>query len=158
MLTLNGLPGLRERVGEELGTGAWHEVTQAHIDAFAGATDDHTKIHVDPEHARQTPFGSTIAHGLYTLSLGPKFIHELYEIVGVGLGLNYGFNRVRFITPVPSGSRVRMRARILAVEDLDRLPGEQYTEGIQAVIEQTFEIEGLERPACVAESVVRYFA
>lgn len=105
MLTLNGLPGLRERVGEEVGTGAWHEVTQAHIDAFAGATDDHTKIHVDPEHARQTPFGSTIAHGLYTLSLGPKFIHELYEIVGVGLGLNYGFNRVRFITPARPASR-----------------------------------------------------
>lgn len=158
MLTLDGLSALRERVGEDLGTSAWHEVTQARIDAFADATDDHTKIHVDLEHARRSPFGSTIAHGLYTLSLGPKFYHELFEITGVGLGLNYGFNRVRFITPVPSGSRVRMRARLVSVEEVDRLPGDQYTEGIQALIEQTFEIDGHERPACVAESVVRYFS
>jgi acyl dehydratase len=158
MLTINGLSALRDHVGEDLGTSAWHEVTQAHIDAFASATDDHTRIHVDPQHASKTPFGTTIAHGLYTLSLGPKFLHELFEMHDVGLGLNYGFNRVRFITPVRCGSRVRMRARLVSVEDVERLPGEQFSEGIQAIVEQTFEIDGYERPACVAESLVMYFA
>jgi acyl dehydratase len=157
MLIINGLSAFRERAGDDLGTSAWHEVTQADIDAFAAATDDYTKIHVDPEHAAQTPFGSTIAHGLYTLSLGPKFLHELFDTHGIGLGVNYGFNRVRFLAPVPSGSRVRMRARLVSVREADRVPGDQFSEGIQATIEQTFDIEGHERPACIAESLVMYF-
>jgi acyl dehydratase len=157
MLTINGITALRERAGQELGVSAWHTVTQERIDAFAAATDDYEEIHVNPERAKRTPFGVTIAHGLYTLSLGPKFLYELFEMEDVGLGLNYGYNRVRFISPVPVDSRVRMRARLLSVQDDDRLPGQEYREGVLATVEQTFEIEGLERPACVAESLVMYF-
>jgi acyl dehydratase len=148
MLTISGIGGLRGRVGEELGVSEWHEVTQDHIDAFAAATDDYERIHVDPERARETPWGVTIAHGLYTLSLGPKFLYELFAMEDVALGLNYGFNRVRFVSPVPVRSRVRMRARLESVEDVDG--------GVQATITQTFEREGQEKPVCVAESLVRY--
>jgi acyl dehydratase len=158
MLTINGIQALRERVGEDLGTSSWHQVTQELIDNFASATDDYERIHVDPERAKETPFGATIAHGLYTLSLGPKFLYELFEMDGVGLGLNYGFNRVRFVSPVPVQSRVRMRARLVAVDDVERLPSEEFNEGVLATVEQTFEIEGQERPACVAQSLVMYFS
>jgi acyl dehydratase len=147
MLTISGLDELRSRVGEELGVSDWHEVTQRHIDAFASATDDYERIHVDPERAKETPWGVTIAHGLYTLSLGPKFLYEIFEMRDVPLALNYGFDKVRFISPVPVGSRVRMRATLESVEDSGR-----------ARIIQTFEREGQEKPVCVAESVVMYFA
>jgi acyl dehydratase len=146
MLTISGVDGLRSRVGEDLGVSDWHEVTQRHIDAFASATDDYERIHVDPERAKETPWGVTIAHGLYTLSLGPKFLYEIFEMRDVPLALNYGFDKVRFISPVPVGSRVRMRATLESVEDSGR-----------ARIIQTFEREGQEKPVCVAESVVMYF-
>ena len=146
MLTISGVDGLRSRVGEELGVSDWHEVTQRHIDAFASATDDYERIHVDPERARDTPWGVTIAHGLYTLSLGPKFLYEIFELRDVPLALNYGFDKVRFISPVPVGSRVRMRATLESVEGSGR-----------ARIIQTFEREGQEKPVCVAESLVLYF-
>jgi acyl dehydratase len=149
MLAISGVEGLRARAGEELGVSAWHEVTQAHIDAFASATDDYERIHVDPERAKETPWGVTIAHGLYTLSLGPKFLYEIFAMEGVELALNYGFNKVRFVSPVPVGSRVRMRATLAAVDDVDG--------GVQCTVTQTFEREGQEKPVCVAESVVRYF-
>src|SRR4051795_945913 len=149
MLTISGIEELRSRAGEELGGSAWHEVTQARIDAFAAATDDYERIHVDPERARETPWGVTIAHGLYTLSLGPKFLYELIEMADVPLALNYGFDKVRFITPVPVGSRVRMRATLSAVEDAGN--------GVRARVLQTSEREGQEKPVCVAESVVMYF-
>ena len=150
MLTISGIGGLRARVGEELGVSDWHEVTQSHIDAFARATDDYERIHVDPERAKETPWGVTIAHGLYTLSLGPKFLYEMFSTEDIPLALNYGFDRVRFISPVPVGSRVRMRAMLKAVEDTER--------GVRARIVQTFEREGLQKPVCVAESLVMYFA
>jgi acyl dehydratase len=146
MLTISGVEGLRSRVGEELGVSDWHEVTQRHIDAFASATDDYERIHVDPERAKQTPWGVTIAHGLYTLSLGPKFLYEIFAVEDVPLALNYGFDKVRFITPVPVGSRVRMHATLAAVEDSGRTR-----------IVQTFEREGQDKPVCVAESLVMYF-
>ncbi|HET6507929.1 MAG TPA: MaoC family dehydratase [Baekduia sp.] len=149
MLTISGVAGLRERSGQELGVSAWHTVTQAHIDAFAAATDDYERIHVDPERAARTPFGVTIAHGLYTLSLGPKFLYEIMAVEDVPLALNYGFDRVRFISPVPVGSRVRMTATLLGVEEAGN--------GIRARVEQRFEIEGHDKPACVAESIVLYF-
>jgi acyl dehydratase len=149
MLTISGIEGLRSRVGEELGVSDWHEVTQGHIDAFAAATDDYERIHVDPERAKETPWGVTIAHGLYTLSLGPKFLYQLFEMADVPLALNYGFDRVRFITPVPVGSRVRMRATLTAVDDAGN--------GVRARVLQTFEREGQDKPVCVAESVVMYF-
>jgi acyl dehydratase len=149
MLTISGVAGLRERSGQDLGVSAWHTVTQAHIDAFAAATDDYERIHVDPERAAQTPWGTTIAHGLYTLSLGPKFLYEIMEVEDVPLALNYGFDRVRFIQPVPVGSRVRMRATLAAVEDTG--------EAVRCRVEQVFEREGSDKPICVAESIVMYF-
>jgi acyl dehydratase len=149
MLTISGVAGLRERSGQELGVSAWHTVTQAHIDAFASATDDYERIHVDPERAARTPWGTTIAHGLYTLSLGPKFLYEIMEVEDVPLALNYGFDRVRFIQPVPVGSRVRMRATLAAVDDTG--------EAVRCRVEQVFEREGSDKPICVAESIVMYF-
>ncbi|MEA2250648.1 MAG: hypothetical protein QOC78_933 [Solirubrobacteraceae bacterium] len=149
MRTITGMEELRSAVGEELGVSAWHEVTQAEIDAFAAATGDDQWIHVDVERAAQTPFGSTIAHGLYTLSLGPRFSYDTYTIEGFAYALNYGYGRVRFPAPLPVGSRVRMRATLASAEDV---PG-----GVQVAIAQTFEREGTEKPVCVAEQLVRLY-
>ena len=149
MLTINGIEDLKERVGQELGVSEWHEVSQAEIDAFAEATDDHQFIHVDPERAKQTPFGSTIAHGLYTLSLGPKFSYEMFSVDNVAFGINYGYEKIRFPAPVPVDSKVRMRAELLSVDDI---PG-----GVQFKVKQTYEIEGAEKPACVAEALARVY-
>jgi acyl dehydratase len=149
MLTISGIDELRAKVGEELGVSEWHEVTQEAIDAFADATGDHQWIHVDPERAAQTPWGSTIAHGLYTLSIGPKFTFDMFTIEGFAFGLNYGYNKVRFPAPLPVDSRVRMRATLSSVDDV---PG-----GVQLTITQTFEREGEEKPVCVAEAVSRMY-
>jgi acyl dehydratase len=149
MLTINGIEDLKERVGQELGVSEWHEVSQAEIDAFAEATDDHQFIHVDPERAKQTPFGSTIAHGLYTLSLGPKFSYEMFSVDNVAFGINYGYEKIRFPAPVPVDSKVRMRAELLSVDDI---PG-----GVQFKVKQTYEIDGAEKPACVAEALARVY-
>jgi acyl dehydratase len=151
MLTIGGVAGLRERSGQELGVSGWHTVTQAHIDAFAAATDDYERIHVDPARGAETPFGSTIAHGLYTLSLGPKFLYEIMTVHDVPLALNYGFDRVRFVSPLPVDSRVRMRATLLAADDADN------GNGVRTRVEQVFEREGADKPICVAESIVWYF-
>lgn len=149
MLTINGIDDLKAKVGEELGVSDWYEVTQERIDAFADASGDHQWIHVDPEKAKDTPFGGTIAHGLFTLSLGPRFAGELFTIENVAFALNYGFGRVRFPAPVPVGSKLRMRAALTAVENV---PG-----GVQITVTQTFEVEGSEKPVCVAESLVRAY-
>ena len=149
MLTISGIDELRAKVGEELGVSEWHEVTQDAINAFADATGDHQWIHVDPERAAQTPWGSTIAHGLYTLSLGPQFTFAMFTIEGFAFGLNYGYNKVRFPAPLPVNSRVRMRATLSSVDDV---PG-----GVQLTVTQAFEREGEEKPVCVAESVARMY-
>ena len=149
MLTITGIDELKSKVGEELGVSDWHEVTQEAIDAFADVTGDHQWIHVDPDRARETPFGGTIAHGLYTLSLGPKFTYEVFSIDGFAFGLNYGYGKVRFPAPVPVGSRVRMRATLSNVEDV---PG-----GVQITVTQMFETEGGSKPVCVAESLARLY-
>jgi acyl dehydratase len=148
-LTLHGVEELRSRLGEELGVSAWHKVTQDELDAFAQVTGDNYWIHVDPDRARSTPFGSTIAHGLLTLSLGPRFSYEIYEVTGIAFGVNYGYGRVRFPAPLPVGSRVRMRATLTAV---DEVPG-----GVQVTVTQTFEREGGDKPVCVAEALGRMF-
>ncbi|MDW5593352.1 MaoC family dehydratase [Conexibacter stalactiti] len=150
MITLNGIDDIKARVGQELGVSDWDDVTQEKIDAFADATGDHQWIHVDPERAAQTPFGGTIAHGYYTLSLAPKFSYALYEVTNVAFALNYGVNKVRFPSPLPVGSRVRMRATIASVDDI---PG-----GIQMATALTFERDGGEKPVCVAETLVRIYA
>ena len=150
MITLNGIDDIKARVGEELGVSGWHEVTQEAIDAFAEVTGDHQWIHVDPERAAQTPFGGTIAHGYYTLSLAPRFSYELYRVENVAFALNYGLNKVRFPAPLPVGSKVRMRATIASVEDI--------AGGIQMATALTFEREGGDKPVCVAETLVRVYA
>src|SRR5436189_6382496 len=149
MRTITGLDDLKRAEGETLGTSEWHDVSQADIDAFADVTGDHQWIHVDPDRARETPFGGTIAHGLYTLSLGPKFTYEVFSIDGFAFGLNYGYGKVRFPAPVPVGSRVRMRALLSNVEDV---PG-----GVQITVTQMFETEGGSKPVCVAESLARLY-
>jgi acyl dehydratase len=149
MLTISGIDELKAKVGEELGVSEWHEVTQSAIDAFADATGDHQWIHVDPERAAQTPWGGTIAHGIYTLSLGPRFTFAMFTIEGFALGLNYGYDKVRFPAPLPVGSRLRMRAALSSVDDV---PG-----GVQLTITQTFEREGEDKPVCVAEAVSRMY-
>jgi acyl dehydratase len=146
---INGLDELKSKVGRELGVSDWHEVTQEELDAFAQITGDDQWIHVDPERAAETPFGGTIAHGLFTLSLGPKFSYALYAIEGVTFGLNYGYNKVRFPAPLPVGSKVRMRATVTGVEDV--------AGGVQLTVTQTFEREGGDKPVCVAESVARLY-
>jgi acyl dehydratase len=149
MLTLTGIDELKAQVGQELGVSDWVEVSQEAIDAFADATGDHQWIHVDPERAKDTPFGGTIAHGLYTLSLGPRFTYEIFTLGGFAFALNYGYGKVRFPAPLKVGSKVRMRATLSAVEDV--------AGGVQMVVTQTFEIEGGEKPVCVAESLTRAY-
>jgi acyl dehydratase len=146
---INGLDELKRKVGQELGVSDWLEVTQEAVDAFADATGDHQWIHVDPERAKETPFGGTIAHGLYTLSLGPKFSYDMFEIAGVAFGINYGYDRVRFPAPLPVGSKVRMRAALTKAEEV---PG-----GMQLTVTQTFEREGGDKPVCVADALARVF-
>lgn len=150
MLTINGIDELRTREGEELGVSAWKTIGQAEIDAFAGATGDHQFIHVDPEKAEQTPFGGTIAHGLFTLSLGPVFSEEIWTMTGVAFALNYGYEKARFPAPVPVDAKLRMSARLAQVTDV--------AGGVQLRVTQIFEIEGGEKPVCVAESLVRVYA
>jgi acyl dehydratase len=149
VLTLNGIDDIKARTGQELGVSDWLVVTQETIDRFADVTGDHQWIHVDPERAKETPFGGTIAHGYLTLSLAPRFSYEIYTIEGVAFALNYGLNRVRFVSPLPVDSRVRMRAAIASVEDI---PG-----GVQLANRLTFEREGGEKPVCVAESLTRLY-
>jgi acyl dehydratase len=140
---------LRALQGTELGPTAWVEITQDKIDAFAAVTGDHQWIHVDPVRAAASPMGSTIAHGLLTLSLAPAFMEELMAFDGFAHALNYGYEKVRFPAPVPVGSRVRMRATITEVADV---PG-----GAQVTTTQTIEREGGDKPVLVAQSVARFY-
>src|SRR4051794_32213293 len=114
--TITGLDELKAAEGTTLGTSEWHEVTQDAIDAFADVTGDHQWIHVDPERAKDTPFGGTIAHGYYTLSLAPMLTAQVLSLEGFAFALNYGLNRVRFPAPLPVGSRVRVTAEIAGLE------------------------------------------
>ncbi|MCV7200495.1 MaoC family dehydratase [Mycolicibacterium peregrinum] len=148
MKIFNGLDEFVAAAGSELGPTDWMEITQERVNLFADATDDHQWIHVDPEKAAGGPFGGTIAHGLLTLSLLPHFTHQLYRVDNVKLAVNYGYNKVRFITPVRVGANVRARA---AISDVAQLDG-----AVQATMTVTVEIEGSEKPAAVAESIVRF--
>lgn len=141
------LASLAGRIGEILGTSEWLMVDQARIDQFADATGDHQWIHVDAERAAAGPFGTTVAHGLLTLSLLPWFYASAYRVDDVRMGLNYGFNKVRFPAPVPVGSRLRAQFRLLSFEPV--------AGGAQLVVEVTVEREGAAKPVCVAESVTR---
>ena len=145
MRTFNGLDELKTAVGEHLGTSEWHEITQKMVDQFADATGDHQWIHVDPERAKSGPFGTTIAHGYLTLSLAPMLSSEIWTIEGITMAVNYGSNKVRFTQPVPVGSRVRGS---IVLDCVDESP-----KGAQVAMTLTVEIEGQERPACVAQTL-----
>lgn len=149
MTTFASPTDLAGSVGSHLGYSDWLEITQERINAFADATDDHQWIHVDPEAAKNGPFGTTIAHGYLTLSLAVRFVSEIFSVEGVSMGVNYGTNKVRFISPVPVGSKLRAGGVLAGV---DEVPG-----GVQATIDLTFEVDGAEKPACAAQVLYRLY-
>ena len=136
-------------VGKQLGHSDWLEITQDRIDMFADATGDHQWIHVDPERAKDGPFGACIAHGYLTLSLVNLFLPQIVEVRGVRMGVNYGADRVRFPAPVTVGSRLRGSGELIGAEEVKG--------GVQAVVRITVEIEGNDRPACVVDTISRFY-
>ena len=146
MRTVQGVEGLRALTpGEELGVSDWVEVSQERIDQFAEATGDHQWIHVDVEKAAEGPFGTTIAHGFLTLSLVPMLSWSVWTVEGITMGINYGSDKVRFLTPVPSGARVRGRFTFTKLEETGA--------GIRVYTTGTVELEGADKPALVVESI-----
>jgi acyl dehydratase len=144
--TFTSLDEIAGAVGEELGSTEWVRIDQQRVNAFADATDDHQWIHVDTARAAAGPFGGTVAHGYLTLALLPRFGAEIFRLETPGPKLNYGLNKVRFPAPVPVGARIRGRARIADVADV--------AVGKQVIFDWTIEIEGVDKPACVAQTVV----
>ena len=141
---------LKSRVGDHLGYSDWMEITQERVNQFAEATGDHQWIHVDVERAKkESPFGGPIAHGYLTLSLLPLTLGTVVRVTGFKLGVNYGLNKLRFPSPVPVGSKLRAGAVLKSAEDI--------AGGVQLTYEVTFEVEGAEKPAAVAEAVLRYY-
>jgi acyl dehydratase len=141
---------LESRVGEEVGVSPWVEMPQERIDLFARATEDFQWIHVDPERARSSPFGGTIAHGFLTLSMLPKLVESTFEFSDRRMGVNYGLNRVRFTAPVPAGARIRGRFTLARYEKLA-------DGGVQTTWSVTVEREGGDRPVMVAETISRHY-
>lgn len=143
-------PGdLLGKEGLKLGPSDWMEITQERINTFADATGDHQWIHVDEERAKTGPFGTTIAHGYLTLSLAAKLMPEIIEITNMSMGINYGCEKVRFLNPVKSGARVRGHGEFVEIKEV---PG-----GFQSTMRVTIEIEGEEKPACVVDTISRYY-
>ncbi|MCL4691912.1 MAG: MaoC family dehydratase [Candidatus Hydrogenedentes bacterium] len=141
---------MKSLVGTEIGESDWYEVTQEEINAFAKATHDEQWIHVDVERAKkESPFGGPIAHGYYTLSLVPYLMDQIWTVKGISAALNYGLNRLRFPAPVLIGSKIRLRAKLSSADDV---PG-----GVQVVMLLAMEVEGGDKPVCVAEGVFRYY-
>jgi acyl dehydratase len=149
MRVFQSLAEMEPLVGQEVAVSDWIDVTQERIRLFAEATNDHQWIHLDAERAKAGPFGTTIAHGFLTLSLLPEMSASAFHVEGTRMGVNYGLNKVRFPAPVPSGSRLRGRFKLLRYEPLDG--------GAQVTMEVTMEREGSQKPVCVAESLSRRF-
>lgn len=147
--TVGSLDQLPDYVGKHLGYSPYMTITQDRVQLFADATDDHQWIHLDEERAKSGPFGRTIAHGYLTLSLVAGMMPKVWKVEGVKMGVNYGLNRVRFMSPVPVGSQLRCGATMLSADKIDG--------GYQVAIEVTFEVEGATKPACVAEAIFRYY-
>jgi acyl dehydratase len=141
-------------VGQEVAVSEWTLITQERINKFAEATGDFQWIHVDVERAKAGPFGAPIAHGFLTLSLIPKFLGEVLQIEEPSMGVNYGLNKVRFMAPVPVGSRLRARLKLLASEPVGGPAG---TTGVQLTWEATLEREGAEKPVCIAQMLARQY-
>jgi acyl dehydratase len=150
MKTFQTLSDVAACIGQEVATSDWTTITQAQIQQFADATGDQQWIHVDVERAKAGPFGAPIAHGFLTLSLIPKFFESAIAITETRMGVNYGLNKVRFISPVPVGSRLRARMKLLACDPIDQ-------GGVQMAWEVTIEREGSAKPVCVAESIARRY-
>jgi acyl dehydratase len=148
--TIQGIDGLKDKVGAHLGYSEWHQITQEQVNLFADATGDHQWIHVDVERATKGPFGSPIAHGYLTLSLAPMLLDEIVRVDGISMGVNYGINKLRFPSPVPVGSKVRAGATLSALDE--------FAGGAQGTMDITFEVEGKDKPVCVAQAVFRYYA
>ena len=140
---------LKTAVGQHLGYSDWLEITQERINQFADATGDHQWIHVDPERAKSGPFGACIAHGYLTLSLVNMFLPHIVEVRGIRMGVNYGADKVRFPAPVRVGARIRGGGELIKVDDVKG--------GVQATIRVTVEIDGSDRPACVVDTISRYY-
>jgi acyl dehydratase len=150
MRVIQGIEELRQMVGQELGVSDWFTVSQERINAFADVTEDHQWIHIDVERAkRETPWGTTIAHGFLTLSLLPALSHPIYRVEGTKARINYGLDKVRFPTPVPAGARIRARVKMTGLEP----QGEGRYKGSFVT---TVELEGSEKPACIAESLALF--
>ena len=147
--TFENAAELMGKEGLQIGPSDWMEITQERINMFAEATGDHQWIHVDEEKAKMSPFGGTIAHGYLTLSLAAKLMPEIIEVKGLKMGINYGTEKTRFITPVKSGSKVRGRGEFVEIKEV---PG-----GYQSTMRVTIEIEGEEKPACVVDTISRYY-
>ena len=150
MRTFQTLAELAATVGQEVAVSDWITITQEQVNQFAQATGDHQWIHVDVERAKAGPFGGPIAHGFLTLSLIPKFFESSFEIAQSRMGVNYGLNKVRFMAPVPVGSRLRARMKLLKCEPIDN-------QGVQMIWEVAVQREGSDKPVCVAESIVRRY-
>jgi len=146
----DSLAALTAAAGTDLGATEWLTIDQGRIDGFADATGDHQWIHVDVDAAKAGPFGGTIAHGYLTMALCAPFLGELCTVGGISMGINYGVDKARFITPVPAGGRVRGKGVLL---DTTEIPG-----GVQAVVRITIELEGADKPAAVVDTVSRYLA
>ncbi|TDC40312.1 MaoC family dehydratase [Micromonospora sp. KC213] len=149
-ITVNGLEELKAQAGADLGHTGWLEVTQQRVNTFADATDDHQWIHVDPAKARTGPFGGTIAHGYLTLSLLIPLFSQLLVMNGIGMAVNYGLNKVRFPSPVPVGAKIRLKGRLASVEDVKG-------GGVEVLADFAVEVDGSDKPACVAQAVYRYY-
>ena len=147
---INGAAELKSLIGEHLGYSPYMDITQERVNQFAEATGDYQWIHVDVERAKAGPFGAPIAHGYLTLSLGPVLYPQVVQIRGFSMGVNYGANKVRFPSPVPVGSRLRLGVKLLEVKDV--------AGGAEITLEFTFEVEGATKPSCVAEIIFRLFA
>ncbi len=148
--TIEGISGLKDLVGTHLGYSDHMEITQEQVNTFADATGDHQWIHVDVERAKaESPFGGPIAHGYLTLALGPTLAPHIMTVKGMKMGVNYGCEKVRFPSPVPVGSQLRLGASLDAVDDI--------AGGAQVTMTFTYEVEGADKPACVAQVVFRYY-
>ena len=150
MKTFENLSDLTALVGQEVALSDWITVTQEQVNLFAQATGDHQWIHVDVERAKAGPFGAPIAHGFLTLSMLPRFFESALHIVQTRMGVNYGLNKVRFTSPVPVGSRLRARMKLMACDPIDN-------QGMQMTWEVAVEREGVTKPVCIAESIARYY-
>ncbi len=144
-----GIDGLKAEVGNHLGYSSYLTISQERVNQFAEATGDFQWIHIDVERAKTGTFGGPIAHGYLTLSLGPVLLPEIFAVSGISMGVNYGANKVRFMSPVPVGAQLRAGAKLMNVDEI--------AGGAQVTLEIVFECEGAAKPSCVAEVILRYY-